>query len=190
MIYPYISFLNNHFSNIFAIFAFNETSKIVKQDHAQETTQVSLFPLFLDAAESLVRYCKEAWLQQDCPRAEKCLHQIAYRPLIEQPATVLRLLNPTLCTRDGACPYFRDSAPVTYARGFTGMQSRMFPAQYQQFMSILMSHFGRNPYFERRRGEFPLSPKEQRIVLNALRRVGVTEELRFDHYEESVNWYD
>ncbi|MDR4037909.1 MAG: DUF6078 family protein, partial [Parabacteroides sp.] len=51
-------------------------------------------------------------------------------------------------------------------------------------------HFGRNPYFERRRGEFPLSPKEQRIVLNALRRVGVTEELRFDHYEESVNWYD
>ena len=37
--------------------------------------------------------------QQDCPRAEKCLHQIAYRPLIEQPATVLRLLNPTLCTR-------------------------------------------------------------------------------------------
>ena len=46
--------------------------------------------------------------QQDCPRAEKCLHQIAYRPLIEQPATVLRLLNPTLCTRDGACPYFRD----------------------------------------------------------------------------------
>ena len=34
--------------------------------------------------------------QQDCPRAEKCLHQIAYRPLIEQPATVLRLLNPTL----------------------------------------------------------------------------------------------
>ena len=31
--------------------------------------QVSLFPLFLDAAESLVRYCKEAWLQQDRPRA-------------------------------------------------------------------------------------------------------------------------
>ena len=31
--------------------------------------QVSLVPLFLDAAESLVRYCKEAWLQQDCPRA-------------------------------------------------------------------------------------------------------------------------
>jgi hypothetical protein len=32
--------------------------------------------------------------QQDCPRAGKCLHQIAYQPLIEQPATVLRLLYP------------------------------------------------------------------------------------------------
>ncbi len=91
--------------------------------------------------------------------------------------------------RDEACPYFRDSAPVTYARASPEYRADV-PAQYQQFMSILMSHFGRNPYFERRRGEFPLSPKEQRIVLNALRRVGVTEELRFDHYEESVNWYD
>ena len=32
-------------------------------------SKIFLFPLFLDAAESLVRYCKEAWLQQDCPRA-------------------------------------------------------------------------------------------------------------------------
>ena len=176
MIYPYISFSNNHFSNIFAIFAFNETSKIVKQDHAQETTQGNPHRLRRLPATRLPSGRK-------VPAPDRL-------PLIEQPATVLRLLNPTLCTRDEACPYFRDSAPVTYARGFTGMQSRMFPAQYQQFMSILMSHFGRNPYFERRRGEFPLSPKEQRIVLNALRRVGVTEELRFDHYEESVNWYD
>lgn len=127
---------------------------------------------------------------QDCPRAGKCLHQIAYLPLIERPITVLRLLNPSLCTRDEACPYFRDSAPVTYARGFTGMQSRMFPTQYRLFMSILVSHFGRNPYFERRRGESSLSPEEQRIVRNALRRAGVTEDLRFDAYEESVNWYD
>ncbi|MDD2953560.1 MAG: DUF6078 family protein [Parabacteroides sp.] len=126
----------------------------------------------------------------DCPRAGKCLHQIAYQPLIERPVTALRLLNPTLCTRDEACPHFRDSAPVTYARGFTKMQSQMFPAQYRLFMSILVFHFGRNPYFERRRGDSPLSPKEQKLVRNALRRAGVAEDLKFDAYEESVNWYD
>lgn len=91
MIYPYISFSNNHFSNIFAIFAFNETSKIVKQDHDQETTQGNPHRLRRLPATRL-------------PSAGKCLHQIAYRPLIEQPATVLRLLNPTLCTRDEGLP--------------------------------------------------------------------------------------
>lgn len=126
----------------------------------------------------------------DCPRAGKCLRQIAYQPLIERPANVLCLLNPTLCTRDEACPYFRDSAPVTYARGFTGMQKRMYPQQYQRFMSALLLHFGRSPYFERRRGDMPLSPKEQKIVRSALRHAGVTEELKFDQYEDCVNWYD
>lgn len=126
----------------------------------------------------------------DCPRAGKCLRQIAYRPLIERPSQVLRLLNPTLCTCDEACPHFRDSAPVTYARGFTRMQSRMYPSQYQTFMSILKLRFGRNPYYERRKGEALLSPQEQKIVLNTLRRVGVTEEMKFDNYEEGINWYD
>lgn len=177
MIYPYISFSNNHFSNIFAIFAFNETSKIVKQDHDQETTQGNPHRLRRLPATRL-----PSGRKVPAPDRLPTAHRTT--------GNRITAAEPPLCTRDEACPYFRDSAPVTYARGFTGMQSRMFPAQYQQFMSILMSHFGRNPYFERRRGEFPLSPKEQRIVLNALRRVGVTEELRFDHYEESVNWYD
>lgn len=126
----------------------------------------------------------------DCPQAGNCLHQIAYQPLIERQAIVVRLLNPNLCTGDKACPYFRDSAPVTYARGFTRMQNKMYPQQYHTFMSILVSHFGRNPYFERRRGDSPLSPKEQRLVLNALRRAGVTEEMKFDSYEENINWSD
>lgn len=57
-------------------------------------------------------------------------------------------------------------------------------------MSLLVREFSRNPYFERRRGETALSPKEQHIVLQALRKAGVTEDLKFDAYEENVNWYD
>lgn len=66
----------------------------------------------------------------------------------------------------------------------------MYPGQYQTFMSLLMREFSRNPYFERRRGETALSPKEQHIVLQALRKAGVTEDLKFDAYEENINWYD
>ena len=125
----------------------------------------------------------------DCPRAAICLHQLAYQPLMER-NEILQLINPGQCTKDDKCLHFRDSTPVTYARGFTGMQQRMFPDQYQTFMSILKRRFSHNPYYERRRGETALSPNEQKIVLNALRQAGVTEDIKFDSYEENVNWYD
>ena len=118
-----------------------------------------------------------------------CLHQLAYQPLQEQ-IPILHLLNPQQCTKDGKCPHYRDSAPVRYARGFMGMQQKMYPGQYDIFMSALVSQFGRNPYFERRKGERPLSPKEQDIVRRALRKAGVTEQLDFDSYEDSIPWTD
>ena len=136
-----------------------------------------------------VPYSYPVCLHDDCPRAATCLHQLAYQPLQEQ-IPILHLLNPRQCTKDGKCPHYRDSAPVTYARGFTNMQKRMFPGQYQTFMSILMKRFGRTPYFERRRGETAMPPKEQEIVLRALRQAGVTDDLRFDQYEENVNWHE
>ena len=125
----------------------------------------------------------------DCPRAATCLHRIAYTPQLKK-AEYLRMINPNRCAPDGQCPYYRDSAPVTYARGFTNFQSRMYPAQYKTFMNTLVQIFGRNSYFERRRGDTALSPKEQNVVLQALRKAGVTEAPPFDHYEENINWYD
>lgn len=129
--------------------------------------------------------CKHA----DCQMAATCLHQQAYPTLLGS-ETYLRLINPRQCSKDGKCKFYRDSKPVTYARGFTNFQKKMFPGQYQTFMTTLIGKFGRNAYFERRRGETALSPKEQEIVLAALRKAGITEEIKFDAYEENVNWYD
>lgn len=125
----------------------------------------------------------------DCKMAKTCLHQMAYDKLM-QTETYLNLINPGKCSKDEHCGFYRDSKPVLYARGFTNFQKRMFPDQYQEFMRLLIGRFSRNPYFERRRGETALPPKEQEIVLNALKQVGVTEEMEFDSYEENINWYD
>lgn len=57
-------------------------------------------------------------------------------------------------------------------------------------MNILIAHFGRNPYFERRRGERKLPPREQEIIRKALKQAGVTENLDFDLKENELNWYD
>ena len=124
-----------------------------------------------------------------CTMAATCLHQMAYSILMEK-EKYLRLINPTRCSKDESCSYYRDSKPMTYARGFSNFQKQMFPDQYKRFMAICLNYWSRTPYFERRRGDYALSPKEQDFILNALKEVGVTTELKFDSYEEDINWYD
>ena len=130
-----------------------------------------------------------ACLHADCPMAETCLHQIAY-PMLLETNNILSVVNPYRCSKDAKCKFYRSNKPITYARGFAHFQKRMFPEQYDRFSMILISKFGRNAYYERRRGDTALTPKEQRIVLDALKAVGVTEEMKFESYEENTNWYD
>jgi hypothetical protein len=55
-------------------------------------------------------------------------------------------------------------------------------------MYRLIGKFGRNPYFVRRRGERLLPPSEQEIVLTVLKDIGIEKELKFDSYEECIDW--
>ena len=128
-------------------------------------------------------------LHSDCPMAETCLHRIVYPVLLEKD-DMLHVVNPNRCSKDAQCKFSRTTKPVTYARGFAHFQKRMFPEQYDRFSTILISKFGRNAYYERRRGDTALTPKEQQIVLDALKAAGVTEEMKFERYEENTNWYD
>lgn len=123
----------------------------------------------------------------DCPQSSKCLHQVVYEEIMKRD-TYIRLINPGNCTKDELCKFFRSAKPAIYARGFTKMQTQMYPDQYQKFMNILIRKFGRNPYYERRRGEYAMPPEEQSVVLEALHKAGVEKDLEFDRYEENINW--
>lgn len=125
----------------------------------------------------------------DCPMASTCLHQIAYGELSAK-SEYLRLISPARCEKGESCRYYRSSKPEKYARGFTNFQRRMYPEQYARFKSQLVARFGRTAYFEHRSGKFALPPSEQKVVLNALKRAGVSETMEFDSYEERINWYD
>ena len=122
-----------------------------------------------------------------CPRAATCLHQTAYSTLMEH-AEYLRLINPTRCSKDEACTYYRDKKPVIFARGFTNFQKRMYPQQYDKFMTTLILNFGRNQYFKRRRGDILLPPEEQEVIKLMLEKVGADSKMDFDKYEEHINW--
>ena len=123
-----------------------------------------------------------------CPMAATCLHQVAYSMMMEQNAEYLRLINPTRWSKDEACTYYRDKKPVIFARGFTNFQKRMYPQQYDQFMTTLILHFGRNQYFKRRRGDILLPPEEQEVIRLMLEKVGADSKMDFDKYEEHINW--
>lgn len=126
-------------------------------------------------------------MYEDCPLAERCLHQLAFRRQ-EEMGTYLRLLNPSKCTKQAGCPHYVNDKPVRLAKGFTGFQKKMYPEQYERFMTTLILHFGRNQYFKRRRGDILLSLGEQDIIRNVLERVGADSSMDFDQYVEETRW--
>lgn len=77
---------------------------------------------------------------------------------------------------------------MKYARGFTNFQKHMFPQQYDQFMTTLCFHFGRNQYFKRRLGKILISPEEQEVIRQMLEKVGADSKMELDNYEEHINW--
>ena len=123
-----------------------------------------------------------------CPMAATCLHHIAYTMMLEQNEEYLRLINPTRCSKDKTFTYYHDKKQVIVARGFTNFQKHMFPQQYDQFMTTLCFHFGRNQYFKRRRGDILISPEEQEEIRHMLEKVGADSKMEFDNYEEHINW--
>ena len=120
--------------------------------------------------------------------AATCLRHIAYTMMMEQKEEYLRLINPSRCSKDESCIYYRDKKPVIFARGFTNFQKHMFPQQYDQFMTTLCFHFGRNQYFKRRRGDIHISPEEQEVIRQMLEKVGADSKIEFYNYEEHINW--
>lgn len=127
-------------------------------------------------------------INADCPMAEHCLRQIAMQALPKDEISV-RILNPQLVEPSENCRFYRSDEPQVYGRGFKNMQKQMLPGQYAEFMGRLQGRFGRNPYFERRKGAQLCTPKDIKEVKAALQEIGL-EHLEFDAYEKHLNWTD
>ncbi len=128
-------------------------------------------------------------LNSECPLADRCLHQMVRR-MVGIDELVLHVYNPEVVRGGEDCEHFRSGEPVRYAFGFEGMQENMLPKQYAMFRDTLIACFSRNRFFVRRRGEFPISPREQAYIRGVLEQVGADPSLGFDRYEERINWSD
>lgn len=134
-----------------------------------------------------IPYAYARCISSACPNMADCLRSMAWR-MRDSSDKVLSVLNPDVVGEPDTCAWYRPCRGERYARGFTQMQKRMYPEQYARFMSALVGQFGRNPYFMRRRGEIPISEREQALVRRILAEVGADPSLDFDAFEYRVNW--
>ncbi len=110
--------------------------------------------------------------------------------MIPEDELILHVYNPEAVKGGEDCEHFRNQTPVRYAYGFEGMQANMLPKQYAMFMDILIAQFSRNSYFVRRRGGFPMPPREQDLIREVLKQVGADPSMEFDRYKDRINWTD
>lgn len=127
-------------------------------------------------------------IQSDCPMAEHCLRQLAMQA-VSNDITGVSIVNPLLTEPSEKCKFYRGDEPQVYGKGFMNMQKQMLPWQYDVFRYRLQGKFGRNPYFERRKGARLCSPIEVKEVEAVLKELGL-EHLKFDAYERHLCWYD
>ena len=98
-------------------------------------------------------------------------------------------INPKKVNDGGAdCPQYRDDKPTRHAIGMTNfyydMPNWMEYSIRRQFYQI----FKRFRYFKYRNGSLPIPPKAQQQMEEVCRRHGWKKPLRFDGYEESLEW--
>ena len=125
-------------------------------------------------------------IHEQCPLAERCLRRMAWSAVVDG-EELFTIISPSYAVPGEECRYFRSAERVVYARGFRGMQAHMLPGQYVAFSQRLISHFSRNSYYERRRGERLCSPKDMVYIREVLAELGLAH-LEFDAYEEHCNF--
>ena len=127
-------------------------------------------------------------IKGDCPKAAMCLR---YKATLMIPADVMKwsILSPAYLAKiEGECPHYRSAGKVKYARGFVRM-IRTLPVNISEMVAQkLIARFGRNAYYDMRKGKRAIAPAEQEIILTVVAECGAQQEVVFDSYEEGYQW--
>ena len=127
-------------------------------------------------------------LKNDCPKAATCLRYMAVG-MMSSEVQRWSIISPAyLAQTEGECPVYRSAEKVQYARGFVRM-IRTLPVNVSEMVAKrLIAHFGRNVYYDMRKGKRPIAPAEQEIIRTVVAECGAQQEVVFDSYEEGYQW--
>ena len=127
-------------------------------------------------------------IKSDCPKAATCLRYKATQMMPTEVKT-WSILSPTFLEQmEGECPCYRSAEKVQYARGFVRM-IRTLPVNISEMVAQkLIARFGRNAYYDMRKGKRTIAPAEQEIIRTVVTECGAQQEVVFDSYEENFQW--
>ena len=122
-----------------------------------------------------------------CEMADQCLRALGYRD-VENGDVEFPIVNPALATGGESCPFLATAKVVRYARGFRKVMDKVTGEQKSAIYKTLMSHFGKNPYYDTRNGKYLISPGQQDYIRSVFEESGVRGLEYFDAYEERTEW--
>ena len=127
-------------------------------------------------------------LNRQCPKASTCLRQLVEQEVPDS-AEYWVVISPKYQAKlKGACPHYRSSQKVQYAKGCMNILDNLPHKQRQLAIIHLMEYFSRRTYYRIRKGERLLTPSEQQRILNILKNYGATHLQNFDAYVEDYDW--
>ena len=127
-------------------------------------------------------------IKGECPKATMCLR---YKATQMMPADMIEwsILSPAyLAQMKGECPHYRSAEKVQYARGFVRMVRTLPVNVAEMVMHKLIARFGRNGYYDMRKGKRAIAPAEQEVIRTVVAECGAQQEVEFDGYEMDYQW--
>ena len=128
-----------------------------------------------------------------CPQAGTCLHALAARVLTESGKNeplLIQCINPNYAKQPAdKCTFYRDSAPVRFARGMAHLFDELPLKQARAVRPRVMNCFSwRSIFFQARGGERLITPEEQEAIARVFRATGLGIEPKYDEYVSAIRW--
>lgn len=122
-------------------------------------------------------------IHSGCQMADKCMRAKA---VTEADPEMVTIVNPCLTTGGEDCPYYAILQPVRHARGFLGILREVSRRQLDAIARDLILRYGKNPYYEMRKGTRLIPPADQDYIRSVFQQHGVQESCLFDSFQDEL----
>lgn len=123
----------------------------------------------------------------DCKVADRCHRAMGYKTITTEDK-VLKVVNPMIVTSDEHCPMFSYKKTVRYGCGFMEMERNLPRGTFDVIKQRLLKEYGKNPYYEMRKGTRLISPETQMFFEGLFLEMGIATPYPFDKYVDVEEW--